>query len=40
MTRTTSAKDMKIGIVLDTVEGSLQGKTPSFLELQGMAQAA
>src|SRR4249920_168088 len=40
MTRTTSAKDMKIGIVLDTVEGALQGKTPTFRELQGMAQAA
>ena len=40
MTRTTSAKDMKIGIVLDTVEGALQGKTPTFRELQEMAQAA
>ncbi len=40
MTLSSSAKDMKIGIVLDTVEGALQGKTPTFRELQEMAQAA
>jgi len=30
---------MKIGIVLDTAEGSLQGKTPTFQALKEMAQA-
>jgi probable F420-dependent oxidoreductase len=40
MTRTTSATGMKIGIVLDTVEGALQGMTPTFRELQEMAQTA
>jgi probable F420-dependent oxidoreductase len=29
---------MKIGIVLDVVEGSLEGRTPAFRDLQGMAQ--
>jgi probable F420-dependent oxidoreductase len=40
MAQSTSAKDMKFGIVLDTVEGALQGKTPTFRELQEMAQTA
>jgi probable F420-dependent oxidoreductase len=31
---------MKVGLVLGTAEGALQGKTPTFRELQGMAQAA
>lgn len=31
---------MKIGIVLDTVEGSLEGRTPTFRDLQGMAHVA
>jgi alkanesulfonate monooxygenase SsuD/methylene tetrahydromethanopterin reductase-like flavin-dependent oxidoreductase (luciferase family) len=31
---------MKIGIVLDIVEGSLEGRTPTFRDLQGMAQLA
>lgn len=31
---------MKIGVVLKTAEGALQGKTPTFHELQEMAQAA
>jgi len=38
MTQSTSA--MKIGIVLETAEGGLQGKTPTFRELQEMARAA
>src|SRR6266702_8891484 len=40
MTLSTSARGMKIGIVLDTAEGALQGKTPTFRDLQEMAQAA
>src|SRR5689334_13734920 len=40
MAQSTLAKDMKLGIVLDTVEGALQGKTPTFRELQEMAQTA
>src|SRR3989440_5115745 len=31
---------MKIGIVLDTVEGSLKGRTPTFHDLREMAQVA
>ncbi len=31
---------MKIGIELDTVEGSLEGRTPTFRDLQTMAQVA
>jgi probable F420-dependent oxidoreductase len=31
---------MRIGIVLDTVEGALQGRTPTFRGLQEMAQTA
>ena len=31
---------MKIGIVLDTVEGSLEGRTPTFRDLRAMAQVA
>ncbi len=39
MTQSTSAK-MKVGIVLETGEGRLQGRTPTFRELQEMAQTA
>ena len=31
---------MKIGIVLDTDEGSLEGRTPAFGDLRAMAQLA
>ena len=31
---------MKIGMVLNTVEGSLEGRTPTFRDLQAMAQVA
>src|SRR5215470_4936524 len=40
MTRHTSEQHMKIGIVLDTDEGSLEGRTPTFRDLQTMAQVA
>jgi probable F420-dependent oxidoreductase len=40
MTQSASVRDMKVGIVLETVEGALQGKTPTFHELQEMARAA
>ena len=35
-----ATKQMKIGIVLGTAEGALQGKTPTFRELQEMATTA
>src|SRR5947209_8807833 len=40
MTHHTSEQRMKIGIVLDTGEGSLEGRTPTFHDLQTMAQVA
>src|SRR6266516_1114875 len=40
MTRHTSGQRMKIGIVLDAGEGSLEGRTPTFRDLQTMAQLA
>jgi probable F420-dependent oxidoreductase len=40
MTQSTSASGMKLGIVLRTTEGGLQGKRPTFREIQEMAQAA
>ncbi|HLG62789.1 MAG TPA: LLM class flavin-dependent oxidoreductase [Ktedonosporobacter sp.] len=40
MTQSPSENKMKIGVVLDTSEGGLQGKTPTFQELREMAQAA
>jgi probable F420-dependent oxidoreductase len=40
MAQRTLVKEMKLGIVLDMAEGALQGKTPTFRELQEMAQAA
>jgi alkanesulfonate monooxygenase SsuD/methylene tetrahydromethanopterin reductase-like flavin-dependent oxidoreductase (luciferase family) len=36
----TPNQRMKIGVVLDTVEGSLEGRTPTFRDLRGMAQVA
>ena len=38
MTQNTSR--MKLGIALESEEGSVQGKTPAFRDLQAMAQAA
>ncbi len=35
-----TATAMKLGLVLDTAEGSLQGKTPGYKDMQEMAQAA
>ncbi len=40
MTQHTSSRAMKLGIVLATSEGELQGKTPTFHDLQELAQAA
>lgn len=38
--QTTPQPRMKIGIILDTVEGSLEGRTPTFRDLREMAQVA
>ena len=38
--QTTPQQRMKIGIVLDIVEGSLDGRTPTFSDLREMALAA
>src|SRR5438067_10773188 len=38
--QTTPQQRMKIGIVLDIGEGSLEGRTPTFRDLRGMAQVA
>src|SRR6266699_2522536 len=38
--QTTQQQRMKIGIVLDIVEGSLDGRTPTFSDLREMALAA
>ncbi len=38
--QTTPQQRMKIGIVLDIVEGSLDGRTPTFRDLREMAQVA
>ncbi len=38
--QTTPQQRMKIGIVLDIVEGSLDGRTPTFRDLREMAQIA
>src|SRR5438270_8464260 len=38
--QTTPQRRMKIGIILDTVEGSLEGRTPTFRDLRAMAQVA
>jgi alkanesulfonate monooxygenase SsuD/methylene tetrahydromethanopterin reductase-like flavin-dependent oxidoreductase (luciferase family) len=40
MTQHISKQRMKIGIVLDLGEGSLEGRTPTFRDLQTMAQVA
>ena len=40
MTQTPSPQTMKIGINLDISEGSFEGRTPTFKDLQAMAQAA
>ena len=40
MTQHTSEQRMKIGIVLDTGEGSFEGRTPTCRDLQTMAQVA
>ncbi len=40
MTQNTPQRRMKIGIVLDISEGSFEGRTPTFRDLQTMAQAA
>src|SRR5712691_3918866 len=40
MTQHTSEQRMKIGIVLETGEGALEGRTPTFRHLQTMAQVA
>jgi probable F420-dependent oxidoreductase len=38
--QTTQKQRMKIGIILDTSEGSLEGRTPTFSDLREMAQVA
>lgn len=40
MTERTVGQSMKLGVVLRTTERGMQGKTPTFHELQDMAQAA
>ena len=40
MTQSSSAKGMKLGLVLDTAEGTLPGKTPTFREIQELALTA
>jgi alkanesulfonate monooxygenase SsuD/methylene tetrahydromethanopterin reductase-like flavin-dependent oxidoreductase (luciferase family) len=40
MTENTSKHSLKVGIVLNTTEGSLQGRTPRFSDLQALTQAA
>ncbi|HLY25202.1 MAG TPA: LLM class flavin-dependent oxidoreductase, partial [Aggregatilineales bacterium] len=40
MTQTTPHQPMKIGINLDISEGSFEGRTPTFKDLQTMAQVA
>lgn len=40
MTQNTTTNGMKVGIVLGTMEGALQGRTPTFRDLQEMALAA
>src|ERR1700676_211924 len=40
MIQNTPQQPMKIGIVLDISEGSFEGRTPTFQDLQSMAQAA
>jgi probable F420-dependent oxidoreductase len=40
MTQTPPKQPMKIGTILDISEGSLEGRTPTFQDLQDMTQAA
>ncbi|HEV2583896.1 MAG TPA: LLM class flavin-dependent oxidoreductase [Ktedonobacteraceae bacterium] len=40
MTQHNSKQQMKVGVIMDISEGSLEGRTPSFRDLQGMAQVA
>jgi probable F420-dependent oxidoreductase len=40
MTHNTSKQPMKLGIILEIGEGSLEGRTPTFQDLQALAQAA
>jgi alkanesulfonate monooxygenase SsuD/methylene tetrahydromethanopterin reductase-like flavin-dependent oxidoreductase (luciferase family) len=40
MTQNTKVQRMKLGIALETAEGYLDGRTPTFHDLQEMAQAA
>lgn len=40
MTQSATVKGMKVGVVLETAEGALQGKTATFRELQEMTRAA
>ena len=40
LNQTTSKQSMKIGVMLSMVEGSFEGRTPTFQDLQTMAQAA
>ncbi len=40
MTQNTKVQRMKLGIALETAEGYLDGRTPTFHDLQEMAQTA
>lgn len=40
MIESSSAKEMKLGIILRATEGGLQGERPTFRDMQEMAQAA
>ena len=40
LNQTISKQPMKIGVMLGMVEGSLEGRTPTFQDLQAIAQAA
>lgn len=40
MTQSASGRGMKVGVELEIAEGALQGRTPTFRELQEMTRAA
>lgn len=40
LNQTTSKQPMKIGVMLGIAEGALEGRTPTFRDVQAMAQAA
>src|ERR1051326_4129912 len=40
MTENTSKPTLKVGIVMNTVEGSFEGRPPRFRDLQTMTQTA